>query len=445
MIGRCDRCSAFPRPQGCVVLALLSGLLFGRPGLVSAQTDWAEPRVYFGKATLETGSLLSREGDDQPWKVARDVFTRDRLLALGGLKTVVAPVSDAIKLVLWGNLPAQSPLPILESSAILHDTGAFDLDITLLSGRAVITNTKKKGSAKIWLRMPGEGWEVTLDGPGSTVALDLYGRWPHGVPFVKNPFAPERPISVLSLQVIEGSADVRFGGRQQRLGTPPGPSILHWDSVEGAGSGPQRLDKLPDWATGPGTLPDELKSLPEVVASYLKLCDQGPVPALLALLTSADSEKDANRASVTREFAVLGLAACGALPHLAEVLASSHSAELRETIVLAMRHWIGSAPGRDLQLYAMLIGYAKYTERQADTLLQLLHSPFDPKDPATYQTLIAYLQHDKPAIRALARWHLYRLVPSGAKIAYDPNGTPEARAKAAQEWKQLIPDGSLPK
>jgi hypothetical protein len=78
-------------------------------------------------------------------------------------------------------------------------------------------------------------------------------------------------------------------------------------------------------------------------------------------------------------------------------------------------------------------------------VLQLLHSPFDPKDPVTYQTLIAYLQHDRLAIRQLARWHLYRLVPQGAKIAYDPYGTPEQRAKAAREWKELIPDGELPK
>ena len=77
-------------------------------------------------------------------------------------------------------------------------------------------------------------------------------------------------------------------------------------------------------------------------------------------------------------------------------------------------------------------------------MLQLLHSPFDPNDPVTYQTLIAYLQHDKLAVRELARWHLYRLVPAGRKIGYKPLATEEERARALREWKKLIPSGQLP-
>jgi hypothetical protein len=316
--------------------------------------------------------------------------------------------------------------------------------MTLHGGRAVIINTKKSGSAKVWLRMPTDGWEITLDGPGSSVALELYGRWPRGVPFTKDPLSPQRPASVFSLLVLEGHADVRTGGRQQRLSAPPGPAYLQWDSLERAVSSPQRVDKLPEWVSS-STASAELKSLPEVAGAFLQQIDKGAVPALQSLLSSADADKDVARAALTREFAVLGLAACGALPQLAEVLATSHNADVRETVVLAMRHWIGSAPGRDLELYYMLVNYARYNERQAETLLQLLHSPFDRKDPATYQTLIAFLQHDQPAIRALARWHLYRLVPAGADISYDPIGTPAERAKAAQEWKHLIPDGELPK
>jgi hypothetical protein len=343
-------------------------------------------------------------------------------------------------------MPAQSPFPILESSAVLHDTKAYDLDLTLLSGRAVLANAKKAGSAKVWLRMPDEGWEITLDDPGSTVALELYGRWPRGVAFTKDPPSPERPLSVLSFQVLKGQADLRIGGRQQHLTAPPGPAYLHWDNVGGADSGPQRRQKLPVWATETPPQPEDVKELAAVTAKYREfLKDKGPVEALLALLASVEAEKDAEKASETREFAVLGLAAAGALPQLADVLSTSKDAAVRQTAIVALRHWIGSAPGRDLQLYRMLVSYANYPDRLADTVLQLLHSPFDPNDPVTYQTLIAYLQHDKLAIRELARWHLYRLVPQGSHIAYDSNGAPAERAKAAREWKELIPDGELPK
>jgi hypothetical protein len=427
-----------------LVLAILVGPWLSASAAVAQGP--AEPRVPAGKVVSEPGTLIARNGEDQPWRPATEVMTRDHLLVLSGLKAVIEPSPDSIRLMLWGNLPAQSPYPILESSAVLHDTKAFDLDMTLLGGRAILTNTKKSGAAKFWLRMPDEGWEVTLDEPGATVALEQYGRWPRGVPFTKDLLSAARPVSVMSLQVLKGQVEVLSNGRQQRMTAPPGPALLHWDSAGGADSGPQSRQHLPVWATENPPQLAELKPLGEVTAKYLELLkEKRPVEALQALLTAADADKDTGRAALMREFAVLGLAATGALPQLADAMASAKDPELRETAIMAMRHWIGSAPGRDLQLYAMLIGHAKYPERHAETVLQLLHSPFDAGDPVTYQTLIAYLQHDRLAIRELARWHLYRLAPQGAKIPYDANGSAEARAKAAQEWKQLIPDGELPK
>jgi hypothetical protein len=416
------------------------------PAIARAQQAPAEPRVPVAKTVSAAGTLLARDGDEHPWVPAGEVFSRDRLLALAGMKAVLEPAPETVRLTLWGNLPAQSPFPLLESSAELHDSRGFDLDMTLLSGRAVLTNTKKSGAVKIWLRMPGDGWEIILEDPGATVAVEQYGRWPRGVPFSRDPLSPARPITVVNLQVLKGQAEVHSAGRQQRLTAPPGPAFLHWDSAGAADSGPQRRGKRPVWATdNPPELP-ELKPLGQVEAKYLELLkEKSPVDALQALLTAGDADKDSERAALEREFAVLGLAATGALPQLADVMGTTKDPELRETIVLAMRHWIGSAAGRDLLLYAMLVGHAGYTERHADTVLQLLHSPFDASDPVTYQTLIAYLQHDRLAIRELARWHLYRLVPQGAKIPYDAAGSPEDRAKAAREWKQLIPDGEVPK
>ncbi len=405
----------------------------------------AEPRVPAGKCVSAPGTLLCREGAG-PWKTAGEVHTRDVLLALAGIRADVEPASGTVRLSLRGNMPEQSPYPVLESSAVLHDSRAYDLDLTLLGGRAVLTSAKKDGPARVWLRMPGEGWEIALDGPGATVALERYGRWPRGVPFSKDPLSAERPTNVLSLQMLKGQAEVRFGGHQQRLTAPPGPASLHWDSIAGADAGPQRREKVPVWADSSAQQPDDVKILRDVAAKYLaSLKDKNAPAALQALLTSADADNDKDRASLTREFAVLGMAATGALTGLTDALSTSHDHDVRLTAILALRHWIGSAPGRDLQLYQLLGTYANYPERQADTVMQLLHSPFDPNDPVSYQTLIAYLQHDKLAVRELARWHLYRLVPAGARIAYDANGSPEERAKAAKEWKALVPDGELPR
>ena len=64
--------------------------------------------------------------------------------------------------------------------------------------------------------------------------------------------------------------------------------------------------------------------------------------------------------------------------------------------------------------------------------------------PETYEVLIDYLVHDKPAVRNLAAWHLVRLVPQGKEIAYKPDGTREDAEKACDAWKKLIPSGQLP-
>jgi hypothetical protein len=445
MTVRCVGAAGRRRPRWLETLAVVAVLLV-HDSQVLAREDHAEPRVPVGKCVSEPGTLLASPGEGQPWKVVEQVESRDHLLALAGTKAVIEPAPETVRLTLWGNLPVQLTPLIFESSAVLHDTKAYDLDLTLLVGRVVISNAKKAGAARVWLRMPGEGWEITLDDPGAAVALELHGLWPQGVPFSKNPQSPERPVSVLSLQMLKGQADLRMGGRQQRLSAPPGPASLHWDNLAGADPGPRRGQKLPAWAEDSASQSEDEKEVAGVAAKYREvLKEKPPVEALQALLASAEGVKDPRRAELTRVFAVLGLAATGALPQLADVLATSHDAAARKAAILAMRHWIGSAPGRDLLLYRMLIAYGNYSDKLAETVLQLLHSPFDPNDPVTYQTLITYLQHDKLAIRELARSHLYRLVPQGAYIAYNANGTKEERAKAAREWKELIPDGELPK
>ena len=78
--------------------------------------------------------------------------------------------------------------------------------------------------------------------------------------------------------------------------------------------------------------------------------------------------------------------------------------------------------------------------------LELLHS-FGDDDLAkaeTYEVLIAYLRHDRPAIRELAAWQLYRLVPAGKDIPYDPTGSREDQEQAYKAWKKVVPTGKVP-
>ena len=122
------------------------------------------------------------------------------------------------------------------------------------------------------------------------------------------------------------------------------------------------------------------------------------------------------------------------------------TANVRDLAVVALRHWIGRGTEEDRHLHEVLIQEQKYPANQAEIVMQLLHG-FDTNDlarPATYEVLIEYLMHDRPAIRQLAQWHLRRLVPAGGSIPYDPTAAAEDRHKAQERWKKLVPNGKVP-
>jgi hypothetical protein len=118
---------------------------------------------------------------------------------------------------------------------------------------------------------------------------------------------------------------------------------------------------------------------------------------------------------------------------------------MRKAAVIGLRHWIGARAGRDEKLYRVLQDDVGFSRAEAETVMQLLHSPFDPDQPETYEALIAYLKHRKQAVRELSHWHLVRLAPIGRKIDFDASAEQAAREKAADAWEKLIPSGTLPK
>jgi hypothetical protein len=423
----------------CCVAALLPA---------PARADDAEPRVEVGRCLSGAGTLLRRESADKAWHVAaadETVYSRDSLLALPGARAAVEPRPHSVALTLWGNLPQLSSFNGLQSEVVLHDSRAFDLDFTPVRGRIVLRNTKERGPAKVWVRLPGEGWQLTLPNPGDEVALEMHGRWPYGVPFRKEPRPGEVPTNTLLLFAIKGHAELKTSATQLALGAPPGPALFEWDSVTGADKGPQRLEQLPAWADPKAKAPEDAPLLAGIVQRLeARLKDKAPDDALLDLLAAADNDNDARRAALTREVAVRGLGAIDELPRVADALADAKHPEARDAAAATLRHWIGGAAGRDARLYRVLVDHSRLSGPQAETVLALLHSPFAADQPETYEALIAYLDHGQLAVRELARWHLYRLAPAGRDIKFDAAAPEADRTKAVEGWKKLIPRGELP-
>jgi hypothetical protein len=423
----------------CCCLAVLSP---------HARADETEPRVEAGSCLSPSPSLLHRERANKAWQVVganEKIYTRDTLMVLPGDKGAIEPRPQSVALTLWGNLPQQSLFPGLQSAIVLHDTKAFDLDFTLLTGRVVVRNNRPRGAVKVWVRLPREGWQLTLPEPGDEVALELYGRWPRGVAFSKEPRPGDAPTGALDLFVIKGQLELKTPVGEYPLNAPPGPALFHWDSIAGPDHGPTRVVELPAWADPKAKTPDEALLVAGIVQRLQnRLKDKAPDDALADLLAAADRDNEPRRAALTREITVLCMAALDDLSHVADALADTKHPEMRDAAVTALRHWIGAGSGRDAQLYRVLVEHSRLSLAQAETVMSLLHSPFAADEPETFETLIAYLQHGQLAVRELARWHLYRLAPAGGDIKYDAAAPEAERAKAVEQWKKLIPRGQLP-
>jgi hypothetical protein len=426
-------------------LLLLAAARGGTPSDAPASN---EPRVPVARC-LSAPGLVESQGNFQHWlRVGKgDVLhSRDILVALPGFKVDVEPDSKAVKLTLWGNLPGLSDSPALESEVVLHDSRAYDLDFTLVSGRVVLTNTKEKGAAKVWLR--GEtGVQIVLPQPGDSAAFEIYGRWPAGVPFVPKPRKAGKPLRVWEVFCLKGTVEIKAAKTEWYMAAPPGLAYFHGDNVDGPSPrGPEKRASLPAWADPAAPRPKLAELIDDVIKTYsgrLKSNDPDQIDDEILALAEKDTNKD--RARVMRYLIVHAMQALDEIDNVAEVLATSKHPEMRKAAVVALRHWIGEKEGRDDRLYELLQNEQGYSAKEAATVMQLLHSPFDRDQPETYETLITYLKHNKQAVRELAHWHLVRLAPIGDDIPFDAAGPAEEREKAAAAWKERVPAGTLPK
>jgi len=400
-----------------------------------------EPRVAVAKVLSEVGLYRSLGVGERYQRVLKGetLSSRDVHVALPGFKVEIEPASKTVGLLLWGNLPELSDSPVLESAVIFHDTKAYDLDLTLLRGRIVLTNTREKGSAKVWLRTEENAVELNLEQPGTQVALETYGRWPAGIPFYPNRKRGDDPTRSWEVFVLKGELTIKAARNTWTMTAPPGRAYFFGDSINGPyEGGPQPAKSVPAWAD-PKAVPDKAaKLMAAVIADYAgKLSGDEPGAVIQGYFKLADADADKERAAMVRKLVVTSLTALDAIDRVVDLLNSSPHEEVLQAAIIGLRHWIGVRGGRDDLLYKLLMDKLGYTKVEAAAVLEMLHSPFEREAVETYQTLIAFLKHRKQAIRALAHWHLVRLEPKGADIPFRASASDEERAKAVEAWSKL--------
>jgi hypothetical protein len=384
--------------------------------------------------------MVRREASGKPWHaVNKDEALYSGDLLVGTMGASLDSSNGAVRLIFRTDLSGQSPYPVIEAAAVLHNTSNEDLDFTLDRGRVDLLNRKESGSANVRVHVRNHTWDLTLEEPGTAVVLELYGRWPRGVPFTREAGAKNAPTADLVFLVLKGNVILKHNGYEQRLAAPPGPAMIEWDSVSGQDDTPHRLDKLPPWAAEDSIDTPEANARKARAERFRELALHKSVDAAINEALNSDDEGD-------RRLAVLAMGATDDLQGLGKALRETKHPDVWDNGVLALRHWIGRGPGQDQRLYNALLEVGKFTPVDAETALQLLHSYGDNElaRPETYETLIDYLDHDKLAIRGLAYWHLSRLVPAGKEFGYNPQDPKEVRDAAVQKWKKLVPPGQVP-
>jgi len=399
----------------------------------------ADPKERTPVAKVLNGTVLAREQVEKPWRVLDDgksVPSGDMLVGISG--TTLESKNRAVRLTFLGDLDETSPFPVIETAVSLRPSNDFDLDFTLNRGRIDLINHKDKGAAMVRVRFLKKSWDLTLDEPGTRVALEIYGRWPPGSRYEPNAKQERSPVINFVMVVLKGQVDRKCPVCQIAMKAPPGPALFEWDSVNGEDICAHRLDKLPEWTKPPDPDSEKVKLKKEKLEKLRKIVVNDSVDAALKQFIHSD---DANERK-------LGIYAAGALDQLnyvAEVLQESKHPDAWHNSVVAIRHWLGRGPGQDAILYNRLIKLRNYSPAEAKTTIQLLHgfTEVQAAQPELYEVLINLVKNDKLAIRGLAHWHLQRLAPL-VKVEFNPASEKEEWEKAAAAWKKAIPKGNLP-
>jgi hypothetical protein len=430
-------------PVGAAILILgVTPLASTVPSKVTAAEPKSKAAAGGGVATCvsPTATIVQRSPDEKTWHIVmhnQSLPANELLVGLPG--AIVESKNGSVRLELLADLEKISPYPVRESAVRLQHHANADLAVFLDRGRVEFINQKKTGPATVQVSVRQDTWDIGLDEPGARIALELYGRWPPGVPFSTAPNAKHEPTASLLFLVLHGRVTLKHSGEELALHAPPGPALVEWDSITGQDASAQFLDKLPPWADTTRKETALAKTKKETLERFRQAAIDKGIDGALDEFINSDKEYD-------RTLAVFAMAALDQLPRLGKAAREAKHPDILENAVLALRHWIGRCPGQDQILYKGLIENSKYKPVHAETVVQLLHSfgEADLASPETYQTLIDYLDHDQLAIRELAYWHLYRLVPAGRDIAYNPLDSKEAREAAIQKWRKLVPPGKVP-
>ena len=404
--------------------------------MYSSSANAQEKAAPAARCTAVHGALLMQVKNAGWESLAADsnVPTDQLLVALFGAE--FRSLNGAVGAKVIADVGQRGPFPVLEAAVQFHADPKDDLEVTLERGILLLANMKKTGAANVLLYVAGEAFEIELHDPKTRLAVEVYGRHVPGLPNLTNA-RQDAPVMNAAFFALEGEVVINTKKHATRLLAPPGNALYLWDNLTRTPD-VHRFDTLPD-SVKPFN-EDERKQF-DTISGFAKKWASTPGGIVKAIWQAATSQDETERKA-----AIVGLGALDEMPRLMQVLSDKDHADARDMAVLAIRHWLGRAPGQSILLHQHLTKNEGYTPTQAKNLLYLFNGIEESKlrQPETYDILIQTLNHAKMPARELARWHLVRLVPNGKSVKYDAAAAEAIRLQAIAEWRRLVPEGKLP-
>jgi hypothetical protein len=209
---------------------------------------------------------------------------------------------------------------------------------------------------------------------------------------------------------------------------------MGWNSRKGP-RGPERLDKAPPWTAPNPPAPkggEEARGDMRRAATVLNnnITGSGVETGLRKSLGSGEPP--------VRKLTVRCYAALDMVPQLVNLLEDKERPDVRAATIETLRYWTASSRDNDYKLLAALKEH--YSRIESERIVARLH--YFPAaalhQPETYGTLIDELQSKRLAIRELAAWHLYQLVPEARKTIPFDAARLDALGQADAAWRALV-------
>lgn len=400
-----------------------------------------------------------------------EVTTGTPLLSLPGSWSSIY-IPSGFRLTLCGNAPEilGQPIPLHECKLVLHHHDKLGLDISLLKGQFLVTNLKDK-PMQVRVRFANpfepdrpEHYEVLLHNKGTQMLFGLTSALLDGEPFYPDPKNPRRkgPVNFVACMVLKGFASVKFGDVTHGRGPL---NLFQWNNLAGP-NGPTEVKDaniaLQEFPVPEGVDEKSKSFIKSSRGAMKKARDnlafrlEGPEPVrvkLAEVLASTEPQKPLDPKAIALSRIMLGrltIRSMGALGQpidissILEVLDPPANDDARRTARETLLDWLAADRDNDYVLYGLLED--KYRKVQSERIMGLMHglSKKDLSDPTKYEELIELLDNSNAIVREMAAFRLYQAVPMGRGIPYSAWDTADLRRAAMDQWRFIIPPGSLP-